>query len=117
MQTFLPYPDLRKSAECLDDKRLGKQRVEAYQILRCLSGLSKGWRNHPAVQMWRGHETALAQYGWHCCTEWIRRGFMDNLREKFERWLNGDPLPPSWFGNPAFHAAHRAARRRERQTR
>jgi len=33
MQTFLPYPDLRDSVACLDNKRLGKQRVEAMQIL------------------------------------------------------------------------------------
>ncbi len=26
MQTFLPYPDFTKSAQCLDNKRLGKQR-------------------------------------------------------------------------------------------
>ena len=32
MQTFLPYPDFWVSAKMLDDKRLGKQRVEAMQI-------------------------------------------------------------------------------------
>jgi hypothetical protein len=38
MQTFLPYPDFRESLESLDNKRLGKQRVEALQLtlaLRC----------------------------------------------------------------------------------
>ena len=34
MQTFLPYPDFARSARCLDNRRLGKQRVESYQILR-----------------------------------------------------------------------------------
>ena len=33
MQTFLPYPDMIKSAKALDYKRLGKQRVEAKQII------------------------------------------------------------------------------------
>ena len=33
MQTFLPYPDFVKSALVLDYRRLGKQRVEARQIL------------------------------------------------------------------------------------
>jgi len=37
MQTFLPYSDFEKSANCLDDRRLGKQRVEGYQILKSLS--------------------------------------------------------------------------------
>ena len=27
MQTFMPYSDIKKSVECLDYKRLGKQRV------------------------------------------------------------------------------------------
>ena len=56
MQTFMPYEDFRKTFECLDYRRLGKQRIEAFQILRCLEGLTSGWKNHPAVKMWRGHE-------------------------------------------------------------
>jgi hypothetical protein len=32
MQTFLPYKIFMKSLECLEDKRLGKQKVEAKQI-------------------------------------------------------------------------------------
>ena len=38
VNTFLPYPDFVKSAKALDYKRLGKQRVEAWQILRALRG-------------------------------------------------------------------------------
>ena len=34
MQTFLPYKDIQKSVKCLDYRRLGKQRVEAMQILK-----------------------------------------------------------------------------------
>jgi hypothetical protein len=37
MQTFLPYPDFRESARVLDNKRLGKQRVECLQILQTLA--------------------------------------------------------------------------------
>lgn len=36
MQTFLPYPDFCGTALVLDRKRLGKQRVEALQVLRGL---------------------------------------------------------------------------------
>ena len=59
MQTFLPYKSFRKTALCLDNKRLGKQRVETLQILRALTGYynqSGAWLNHPAVKMWRGYE-------------------------------------------------------------
>lgn len=36
MQTFLPYPDFELSVRALDNRRLGKQRVEAKQILLTL---------------------------------------------------------------------------------
>ena len=36
MQTFLPYPDFRESLESLDYKRLGKQRVEALQLVKSI---------------------------------------------------------------------------------
>ena len=64
MQTFLPYADFKQSAQCLDMKRLGKQRVEALQIHNIVSGkrTSGGWMNHPAVAMWQGHAEALADY-------------------------------------------------------
>ena len=41
MQTFLPYRNFRKSLQSLDDKRLGKQRVETFQILNNLLGRPK----------------------------------------------------------------------------
>lgn len=64
MQTFLPYKDYARVAEVLDSKRLNKQILECYQILNVLSNPSPtaGWRNHPAVKMWRGHEFALWDY-------------------------------------------------------
>ena len=39
MQTFLPYKSFTKSAQVLDYKRLGKQRVEAMQIFNALTGV------------------------------------------------------------------------------
>lgn len=105
MQTFLPYPNFVQSARALDKRRLGKQRVEAYQILRTLFGISRGWRNHPAVRMWAGHEAALCHYLEAVIREWVRRGCCNNLIVP--------PCPPEydlppWFGNPNFHAAHRS---------
>ena len=38
MQTFLPYADLTESLRVLDNKRLGKQRVETYQIISAITG-------------------------------------------------------------------------------
>lgn len=113
MQTFLPYADFDKSAACLDTKRLGKQRVETKQILNALLGKSKGWVNHPATKMWRGHEIALAVYGIAICEEWRKRGYKDSLLPFFEAFLEeeGDKRtkrPPSWLGRQDVHASHRA---------
>ena len=79
MQTFLPYPDFEKSLRALDYRRLGKQRVEAYQILRAIKH-GGGWRNHPAVKMWRGHVNALKRYHNMCIDEWVRRGFRNTMQ-------------------------------------
>lgn len=110
MQTFLPYPSFEKSAACLDNKRLGKQRVETLQILNVLTGRSRGWRHHPAVKMWRGHSGALTVYGIVVCLEWTRRGFRDTCADKIEAMF-GLPdcyTPPGWLGREEFHAAHRS---------
>jgi len=53
MQTFLPYADFKRSAQVLDYRRLGKQRVETWQLIRAINGETRGWRNHPAAVMWR----------------------------------------------------------------
>lgn len=114
MQTFLPYESFSESAKCLDYRRLGKQRVEAYQILRALTGQSKGWVNHPAVKMWRGYEWQLYLYTLDICQEWTRRGYKDSIRDKVRALIGDDPdahkYPnrlPSWLGG-AIHASHRS---------
>ncbi len=95
----------------LDDKRLGKQRVEALQLLNVLTDpTKKGWRNHPATNMWRGYERCLCKYGLACCKEWTERGFKDTVAEKIRDRINQlqETEPPHWLGDPAFHAAHRS---------
>jgi len=106
MQTFLPFSDFRVTAACLDDKRLGKQRVECKQILLALkAGPRQGfdaatrswkslslfesspeltratpWYNHPATKMWKGFEYGLCLYAQSICREWrYERNFADTL--------------------------------------
>lgn len=107
MQTFLPYPDFTLSARALDDRRLGKQRVEAMQVHNALHRTSGGWMNHPAVKMWRGYETALQMYHDVMITEWLWRGFKNTMSFFRPRWSELPPMPP-WFGNEAFHRSHRS---------
>jgi hypothetical protein len=93
MQTFIPFPSFTASARALDNRRLGKQRVECLQILRALNGETRGWQNHPATKMWRGHKGALALYGLIVCHEWRKRGFKDTCFEKIAAYQES-PLSP-----------------------
>jgi len=111
MQTFLPYKDFSKCAKSLDRQRLGKQRVEAMQILKACAGeYSKGWLNHPAVLMWKKHEEALVLYGVAICDEWISRGYKDTCREKIialgKKFKN--TTRPDWLGNEKLHESHKS---------
>lgn len=124
MQTFLPYADFEASAAALDDRRLGKQRVEALQVVRALTRPTYGWKHHPAVVMWRGHEEALGAYALTVCGEWCRRSFADTcattiLADLAAAGVRTPPRPqaelrregalPAWLGDEAFHRSHRSA--------
>ena len=114
MQTFLPSPSYTESARMLDYKRLGKQRVEAKQILLAMGKTSGGWRNHPATKMWRGHEIELCTYALAMCTEWVRRGYKDTLTPFFQdaqdqyEFDGRNANPPDWLGDEDVHASHRS---------
>ena len=106
MQTFLPYPEFAKSVATLDKARLGKQRVEGYQLLLCrfellpvrdedgehlmaegeylfIPGKSSPSRvNHPACKMWKEYEIALMEYSCHACLLWSSIGCRDSCFQK-----------------------------------
>jgi hypothetical protein len=114
MQTFLPYPSFEESARVLDQARLGKQRVEALQVLRAITVPDYGWRHHPAAKMWRGYVPALAKYALAMTDEWIARGHADSVRAQVLAFapevdlLTQDELElPPWIGDDAVHLSHR----------
>jgi len=117
VNTFLPWPDMKRTAQSLDNKRLGKQRVEALQILRANLGLTKGWVNHPAAVMWRGHEGYLYMYTNAMCMEWRQRGYEDNVQAKLQELYAEHDIqgwdPPWWWGNDEFHESHRSNLKRK----
>ena len=110
VNTFLPSPSFTESAKLLDTKRLGKQRVEAWQILQASLGKTKGWVNHPATKMWRGYEKKLCEYGIAICDEWIARGFKDTMRDRFIALYSDLPDcdDPVWLGDPLLHESHQS---------
>lgn len=118
MQTFLPLPTYAESASVLDDKRLHNQANECKVILNTLLGkYKKGWKNHPAVKMWKGHEASLCRYAIQICLEYIKRRAAkvgDNYRYNNLYYFQSmqAKLPPCedppWLGNKKLHASHRS---------
>jgi hypothetical protein len=120
MQTFLPYSNFAESAACLDVRRLGKQRIEAYQVLAVLlqkrwvdnqlvAWVSSSWRNHVCTRSWAGFEGALADYGLAICAEWISRGYRDAMTQRFVAFKRlAVPHLPPWLGTDAIHLSHRS---------
>lgn len=113
MQTFLPFPDFQKSLESLDNKRLGKQRVETYQILNAILQRPKkdgtpykGWLNHPCSIMWRDYTDALKLYFNISLTVWVERGFTNTMIPEVIDTQN--LIYPNWLGFEKFHSSHRA---------
>lgn len=134
MQTFVPIAttNFLEIAQVLDNKRLNKQALEAWQILLTNLKLDpagnyrepKGWYNHPATKMWRGHESALLNYIGAMVTEWKSRGYKSTIFDKaertFDRALDLDlvidiqpVLNPSWMDEQdkyeAIASTHRLA--------
>jgi hypothetical protein len=120
VQTFLPYASFAETARVLDPRRLGKQRVEALQILRAITIPTYGWQHHPAVNMWRGHVEGLAAYGVAMTREWTARGrpdtcevqiaaFADGAAPRGQEALEAAGALPSWLGDEAFHLSHRSS--------
>jgi len=134
MQTFLPYADFELSAKVLDSKRLGKQRIEARDVLYIISRLEdqenldwlpvslnfplskeelrergdkifRMFKNHPCCRMWLGHKEALVLYYDTVVREWKRRGYKHTL--KLFRAKKNPPMP-WWIGYEPFHLSHQS---------
>ena len=107
MQTFLPYKDFTQSLSQLDNKRLGKQRVETKYILELLMQRTdkKGYANHPIVHMWKGYESALQEYFNINSEIWLKKGFRHTMGYEI---IQEKITYPSWLGNDLFHISHKA---------
>lgn len=107
MITFLPENEFLLCAKCLDDKRLGKQRVEAMQLVNALNNPLNKWRNHPACLMWKHYEKALMVYTNAMIYEWKNRGFVNTMEYYDVKNLTQEDIP-FWINNDEFHASHQS---------
>jgi len=124
VNTFVTHDDPVQCAKNLDYRRLGKQRVEAKQILDILlkpenpEDSTKAWSHHPAVLMWRGYTNGLKFYLNCMIEEWVHRGYNNNMNlEEYAVSASGDSKEtgppviklPWWFTCRQFQLAHQCA--------
>ena len=109
VNTFIIANTPQQCAKLLDYRRLGKQRVEAYQIINILTNKtnSKSWSNHPATKMWKDHVDALKYY-YNCCVrEWIERKYKNNM-QLYE--INEENIVlPWWFTWKPLQLSHQCS--------
>lgn len=54
--------------------------------------------------MWMGYENSLTYYMNCCITEWINRGFKNNMKIiEIDNIIN-----PNWVGDDRLHSSHRS---------
>lgn len=96
MNIFLPYEnDIQQSVKALDDVRLNKQAVEAYQLLELAIKEKKagqevkaGHYHHPVYLFYKNNPNFLAYYGLQCCFEYYYRTIkMHWLENKFYEYF------------------------------
>ena len=114
MMTFIVVGDFILNAQLLDGMRLGKQRVEAMQILNILIaklksqlpvGTKQAWVNHPIVKAWEGYIPALQYYTNCIILEFIKRGGDNNM----ELYNIAEPIVyPWWTQWERLQHSHRA---------
>lgn len=135
VNTFVLCQNKENLFDDLDKRRLGKQRVEAMQIINILEDYDRtgefkkgSYGNHPATQMWIGYTNALKVYFNLCVKEWIKRGCVNNMalfdidEDKYRivpcefdgvtcQFLEefDEFCFPKWFSFPPLILSHRAS--------
>jgi hypothetical protein len=108
MQTFLLSDNHTLTAQLLDYKRLGKQRLECTQLMDVLlrkAGLlndgKTGWNNHVAIDYWydeknkQNYLPALILYTDVMIAEWVKRGYNNTL--EINKWKTLVKIHPNLF--------------------
>ena len=111
MNIFVPVTDFTEIAECLDDRRLNRQRSDVTAVLRKLMDESAE-DDHPLVKMWRGNERFLCRYGLAICMEHQARGNSGQTAQKILEYRNEfgveTDVEPEWWGRDEVHDSHKS---------
>lgn len=111
MQTLLPLTDFDETAKILRTTDLENQILQCIIVLDTLhevEGRSTGWRNHPVMEMWRGHEAHLCHYSLTMCDEFKYRYRYEPEQAERIRWHldnvtcveDFEMTKPEWMEDP-----------------
>ena len=121
-QTFMISPNFAETAHCLDNRRLNKQIVEAFQVYRYLIGDCEMQGNPHPYRIWKGYEKALIAYIVALHDEWIERydrglrggkrchkNGMEAERISIQKSFFSNYKDPDWINSEEVLSSHRAA--------
>lgn len=122
MQTFMPYPDIYKSAMVLDMQRLNKQILESDQMITAeIANNDKFYKNHPVRKMWAKNVGAHKVYRDIMLKAWYERGgkgtrvFYYNSGSYFTRQDSNpsatNPEFPEWFNSEELNKISKSHRK------
>lgn len=101
----MPYLDYQETAKVLTNYDLEKQQKDVIAILDNLFQVDNKFIDQPVINMWRGHEVQLCNYGLMICDEWRYRAFKEVSMEKMLQHLhnaaegNFTMEAPGWMGD------------------
>lgn len=108
MMTFIVHGNFVINAKLLDYRRLGKQRIEAKQIINIICDSNKrAWGNHPIVLAWTDYVPALKYYANCVILEWIARGNRNTI-ELYDLSGYETIYIPWWSQWDRLHQSHKA---------
>lgn len=95
VNTFLVCSSFEESARALDKRRLGKQRVEAFQLLKILRTLEE-------MCVLEGLEVSDIPTADTDPTKTKRKHFVQQMRSAFMKRNPERKRPPGWWSHPAL---------------
>lgn len=103
--TFVPFFDIAKTYNVLDVKRRNKQITECIEIISAIELNKAGYKNHPALLMWKDNVDALKVYYNIMLRLWRKDGgkgtrVLYNLDEDSVEW-------PWWWNWEVLALSHK----------
>lgn len=110
VNTFILTNSPKNCVKLLDYRRLGKQRVEAKQIIDAIENpKSNGWSNHPVTKMWKNDVLGLKYYFNCCVDEWIDRGYKNTMIKYIIEFDDEKDILPWFYYNKQIQESFKAS--------